>query len=102
MLGIRWQDKITSLEILDTAETTSTEAMLPKAQLRGAGCVIRMEEHRVPRPLLYGELVSGKQSRGCPRKQFRDFLKENLKWVDIKPAQLKSAVMEQSSWCSLS
>ena len=53
ILGIRWQDKITNLEILDRAETTRIEAVLLRAQLRLTGHVIRMEEDHMPRQLLY-------------------------------------------------
>uniref|UniRef100_W5M6N8 Reverse transcriptase domain-containing protein n=1 Tax=Lepisosteus oculatus TaxID=7918 RepID=W5M6N8_LEPOC len=44
ILGIRWQDRVTNLEIVDRAETTSIEAMIPKAQLRWTAHVIRMED----------------------------------------------------------
>ena len=55
------------------------------------------------RHLLYGELMSGTPSQGrrlCER--FKDSLKENFDWCDIKPVQLESAAMERSSWRSLS
>ena len=42
ILGLRWQDKITNLEILDRAETTRIEAVLLRAQLRLTGHVIRI------------------------------------------------------------
>ncbi|KAL6475004.1 hypothetical protein MHYP_G00160440 [Metynnis hypsauchen] len=54
ILGIRWQDRVTNLEVLDRAESTSIEAMVLKAQLRWTGHVIRMEPYRIPRQLLYG------------------------------------------------
>ena len=53
ILGIKWQDRITNLEVLDRANLTSIEAMLIKAQLRWVGHAIRMEEFRIPRRLMY-------------------------------------------------
>ena len=53
ILGIKWQDRITNLEVLDRANSTSIESMLIKAQLRWVGHVIRMEEFRIPRRLMY-------------------------------------------------
>ena len=100
--GICWQDKIINLEILNRAQTTSMEAMLLKVQVRWTGHVIRMEEHCMPRQMLYGELVSGKQSQGRLRKRFKESLKENLKWCDMKPIQLESEAMKRASWHSLS
>ena len=41
------------------AESVSTEAMLLTAQFCWTGRVVRMEDDRTPRKLLYGELVSG-------------------------------------------
>ena len=57
ILGIRWQENTTNLEVLNV-ESVSFEAMLLKAQLRWTGLVIRMEEDRMPRKLLYRELCS--------------------------------------------
>ena len=42
IVGIRWQDHITNLEVLDRAEVTRIEAILIKVQLRWVGNVIRM------------------------------------------------------------
>jgi hypothetical protein len=63
ILGIKWQDRITHLEVLDRAETTSIEAMIMKAQLRWTGHVIRMDDSRIPKQLLYGELCLGNGSK---------------------------------------
>ena len=57
ILGMRWQDRITNLEVLDRAECTSIETLLIKAQLQWVGQIIRMDDPRMPRQLLYGELV---------------------------------------------
>ena len=57
ILGMCWQDRITNLEVLDRAECTSIETLLIKAQLRWVGQIIRMDDPRMPRQLLYGELV---------------------------------------------
>ena len=52
ILGIRWQDHITNLEVLDQVKSTSIEATIIKAQLQWVGHVIRMEECRMPRRLM--------------------------------------------------
>nr|KAG5705334.1 hypothetical protein BaRGS_011106 [Batillaria attramentaria] len=80
ILGIRWQDRITNLEVLDRAQSCSIESMLLKAQLRWVGHVIRMEEHRMPRRLLYGELAVGRRHQGRPKKRYKDCVKANLHW----------------------
>ena len=62
--------------------------MLLKVQPRWRGRVIRMEKDRLPRRLLYGELVSGEQSWERPRKRSKDRVEKNWKGDDMKPAQL--------------
>ena len=57
ILDMRWQDRITNVEVLDRAQCTSIEALLIKAQLRWVGQIVRMDDPRMPRQLLYGELV---------------------------------------------
>ena len=69
-----------NLEVLDHAGCTSIETILIKAQLRWVGNVIRMDNHRMPCQLLYGELGAGKKKQGCPHKQHKDTVKENLQW----------------------
>ena len=54
ILGIRWQDHITNMKILDQAKSASIEATIIKVQLRWVGHVSRMEECRMPRRLMYG------------------------------------------------
>ncbi|XP_072163919.1 uncharacterized protein [Diadema setosum] len=53
ILNIHWNDFITNIKVLELAETTSIEATLMKTQLRWAGHVSRMEDHRLPKVMLY-------------------------------------------------
>ena len=61
ILGARWQDRVTNLEILHKAESQSIEAIILKAQLRWTGHVIRTEDSRLPKQLFYGELSPGRR-----------------------------------------
>ena len=90
ILGVRWQDKVTNLEVLDRAETTSIEAMVLKPQLRWTGHVIRMDDSRIPKS---GELCHGKRKR--PQKRCKDNLKANIKYADIPPKQLEKRAQER-------
>ena len=56
----------------------SIEAMLLKVQLRWAGHVSRMEDHRLPKITLYGELSTGHCDRGAPKKRYEDSLRKSL------------------------
>jgi transcription termination factor 2 len=98
IMRIRWQDHITNQAVLDRANSTSIEARILKAQLRWTGHVIRMEEHRMPRQLLYGELAAGRRNQGRPKKRFKDNLKANLLWTGLQPRQLEDAASDRTTW----
>ena len=78
ILNIHWSDYITNIVVLERADITSIEAMLLKIQLRWAGHVARMEDHRLPKIILYGELSSGLRNRGAPKKRYKNTLKKSL------------------------
>jgi hypothetical protein len=101
IMRIRWQDRITNLEVLDRADSTSIEAKILKAQLRWCGHVIRMKESRIPRQILYGVLASGSRNRGRPKKRYKDNLKSNLKWTGLQPRQLEAAAADRAHWRAL-
>ena len=98
ILGIRWQGRVTNLEVLDRANSTSIESVLLKAQLRWVGHVIRMEEFRMPRRLMYGELQLGKRNQGRPKLRYKDTVKANLQCCHIKPGELEERAMDRPVW----
>ena len=101
IMGIKWQDRVINLEVLDRASLTSIETMVLKAQLRWTGHVIRMEPFRLPRQLLYGELRQGQRPRGRPKKRFKDCIKNNLKHSGTPPTELENLAQDRSAWRSL-
>ena len=98
ILNIHWSDFVTNNEVLKQAGITSVEATLMKIQLRWVGHVSRMEDHRLPKIVLYGELSSGHRDRGAPRKRFKDSLKKTLTTCGIDHRQLESLVADRASW----
>ena len=58
-----------------TAELPSVKAMLPQQHLRWAGQCSRMDDTRMPKAVIYGELSKGKHDRGAPRQHYKDQLK---------------------------
>lgn len=69
IMGIKWQDRVTDLEVLDRACLVSIEAMIMKAQLHWTGHVIRMDSSRIPQQIIYGTLTQGHRSHGRPKKK---------------------------------
>eukprot|EP00745_Piridium_sociabile_P015833 TRINITY_DN23640_c0_g1_i12.p1 TRINITY_DN23640_c0_g1~~TRINITY_DN23640_c0_g1_i12.p1 ORF type:complete len:112 (-),score=21.51 TRINITY_DN23640_c0_g1_i12:2-337(-) len=89
ILGIRWQERVSNVEVPDRAKLIIIQAMLMKAQLLWVGHVIRMDDTRMSRQLLYGELETGKRDQGRPRKRYNDTWKSNLQWCNTQPKELE-------------
>ncbi len=100
ILRIRWQDKIPDTEVLTRSNMMSIHTMLMKHQLRWSGHLIRMEDSRIPKQIFYGELQSGKRSRGAPKKRFKDTLKASLKCFDIDLTNWDMQAQQRDAWRS--
>lgn len=98
LLNIKWQEKIPDTEVLTRAGLPSVYTMLMQSQLRWAGHVVRMPDHRLPKRLLFGELQEGKRSRGAPKKRFKDSLKASLKAFSIDPDSWEVAAQDRCGW----
>jgi len=79
ILGIRWQDKIPDVDVIERAKTVSVEALITASQLRWAGHVWRMTDNRLPKAVLYGELSVGKRKTGCQKLRYKDVLEIHMK-----------------------
>ena len=101
ILGIRWQDRVTNTEVFERTNCISIEAMLLKSCLRWAGHVIRMEDHRIPKRFLFGELEEGHRKQGHPCKRFKDTVKAGLKWCGIPPTELVATALDRQRWRTL-
>ena len=98
LLNIKWQEKIPDTEVLARAGLPSVYTMLMQSQLRWAGHVVRMPDHRLPKILLFGELQKGKRSRGAPKKRFKDSLKTSLKAFGMDPKAWESVAQDRDVW----
>ena len=76
--------------------------MLLKSCLRWTGHVIRMEDQRIPKQLLFGELEQGHRRQGRPCKRFKDTVKAGLQWCDIPPTELVATALDRQRWRTLS
>jgi hypothetical protein len=100
LLNIKWQDKIPDTEVLSQAGLPSIYTILMQFQLRWAGHVARMPDHRLPKRLFYGELQQGKRSHGGQKKRFKDTLKTSLKAFGITPDTWEQTAQDRIEWRS--
>ena len=75
--------------------------MLLKSCLRWTGHVVRMEDDRIPKQLLFGELEQGHRRQGRPCKRFKDTVKAGLKWCGIPPTELVATALDRQRWRTL-
>ena len=100
ILDISWQDKVTNSEVLSRAGLPSMYTLLRQRRLRWLGHVHRMEDGRIPRDILYGELAAGKRSTGRPQLRFKDVCKRDMKALDINIQSWEDLASNRCHWKS--
>ena len=65
---INWKDRVTNTEVLERCRTRGIEAHIMDGRLRWAGHTARIDEMRIPRMLLFGELEQGTRHVDRPLK----------------------------------
>lgn len=66
ILGIKWTERVTNKEVMDCADIPSLFKLVRQHRPGGLGYVYRMKNKRIPKDLLYGQMVIGKRAQGHP------------------------------------
>ncbi|XP_050187470.1 uncharacterized protein LOC126648484 [Myiozetetes cayanensis] len=98
ILNIHWTDYVTNTSVLEQAAVTSIEAMLLRTQLSWAGHVSRMQDYRLPKIVLYGELATGCRKRGAPKRRYKDCLKQSLSLGHIDHHHWSTLASSREAW----
>ena len=98
ILHVKWQDKVPNTDVLQRADSMSIRSMLMESQLRWSGHVARMPDYRLPKRVFFGELDSGKRSRGRPRLRYKDSLKVALKRCNIDTDSWEKLAQDRVAW----
>ena len=98
ILGITWEDHITNNAILESAEIMSIHSLLCQRRLRWLGHIFRMQDGRIPKDVLYGELSSGTRSIGRPALRFKDVCKRDLKKAHISVEEWEHVATNRDAW----
>ena len=85
ILGIKWQDKVTNVDVLSDSSMLSIHSLLMKRRLRWIGHVRRMDDGRIPKDIMFGELKEGKRKRGRPKLRYKDVVKRDLVKIAVDP-----------------
>ena len=98
ILGITWQEKVTNAEVLSRANLPSMYTLLRQRRLRWLGHVRRMDDGRIPKDILYGELAAGKRNTGRPLLRFKDVCKRDMKNLDINTDSWEVLASDRLGW----
>ena len=66
ILGISWLDEVTNADVLSRAGLHIMYTLLRQRRQRWLGHVRRMDDGRIPKYILYGELALGRRTTGHP------------------------------------
>ena len=98
IMKTKWSDYVSNVEVLRRAGLDSIEATLATMQLRWTGHVVRMQDHRIPKQLMYGELEEGKRRVGGQKLRYKDVVKRHLKAADIDVNSWEELATDRASW----
>lgn len=98
ILGIKWQDHIPNTSVLELAGIQSMYAILSQRRLRWLGHVKRMDDGRIPKDILYGELATGSRRTGRPILRYKDTCKRDMKSGCIDPTNWEALAADRSKW----
>ena len=83
ILGISWQDRVPNTEVLSRAHLTSMHTLHRQRRLRWLGHVHRKDDKRIPKDVLYGELINVRRNTGHHYLRFKDVCKRDLRALEI-------------------
>ena len=72
--------------------------LLSQRRLRWLGHVHRMANGRIPKDMLYGELVTGTRTVGRPYLRYRDTYKRDMKVTGIDTTTWEAAAYDRGPW----
>ena len=98
ILGIRWQDKITNVEVLRRAGISTLTALLQQRRLRWLGHVRRMSDTRLPKAIMYGEVADAKRPTGRPKLRFSDVCKRDMNECGIDCDSWEKTAEDRPAW----
>ena len=100
ILGISWHDKVINGDVLSRAGLPGIYTVLRQRRLRWLGHVRRMEDGRIPKYILYGELAMGSRTTARPHLRYEDVCVRDMKAVDIDPMSWEGHAADRTKWRS--
>ena len=80
--------------------TELTSMYFTLRRLRWLCHTLRMGGERIPKSLLYSELVDGRRKRGQPTLRFKDASKRDLKSLNVGTDKWEELANDRDKWLS--
>ena len=87
------------LDTLMKRERESIEATLRRRRIWFVGFVPRMEDTRLPKCVMFGEIVGGPGCVGGQKKEWMGCFLDDLRAFGINADQWTAAVQDEGEWC---
>ena len=91
---------MTNTDTLSRAGLPIMYTLLIERRLCWLGHVYRMEDGRIPKDILYGELAAGQRGLGRPQLRYKDVCKRDMKAVCININSWEDLTADRTSWRS--
>ena len=98
ILWVKWWHFMSNVKVLKKSGMSSLYETLIQRNLRWAGHVNRLPNTRIPKQVLYSQLVEGSRGIGRPRLRFKDAIKRNLKDKDISLGTWQKLTQDRPRW----
>lgn len=95
------KDKISNAKLFTLCKISNIESFLIQSQLRWAGHVMRMDDDRIPKQLLYGQLDRGRRNVGRPWLRYKDKIKSNLQVLNIEYNNIELTAKDRRKWIEM-
>ena len=101
IMNVHWKSFVPDTEILERSGVSSIERVIHRYRLKWAGKLVRMPDTRLPKQVLYGELMQGKRPRHKPKLRFKDSLKHSLNLCNIDVKCWEDLCADEDEWCKI-
>nr|VZI43717.1 unnamed protein product [Spirometra erinaceieuropaei] len=98
ILRLNWEDRIPDNDVLERTGIVSIYAILRQIQLRWSGHLVRMDDERPPKRLLYGDVATGSRRHGGQIRRHKNTLKSSLKCLQINATNWEELALDRPTW----
>ena len=89
--------KVPNFQVLEKCKIMSINSMLDLNKLRWVGHVTRMEDHRIPKRMLYGRLARGSSQQGN-HLTYINSVRKTLRACDLYDLPLEVKTCNRTGW----